>query len=106
MGLGFHICHNKLSTASCVSSVVLCVFYLFIYLFIYVFNFSKLLLVPSINSLSINIHWLKCIICGLLNLQKIKVSDKGYIENFYQIIHDEESTSTYFIIKLIGRWRY
>ena len=26
MELGFHTCHNKLSTASCVSSVVLCVF--------------------------------------------------------------------------------
>ena len=26
MELGFHTCHNKLSTASCFSSVVLCVF--------------------------------------------------------------------------------
>ena len=33
MGLAGHTCHNKLSTASCISSVVLCVFLIyFLYL--------------------------------------------------------------------------
>ena len=41
-----------------------------------------------------SIHWFKCIICELSNLQNIKASDKWYIENFNQIIiHDGESTS-------------